>query len=61
MDRCEDVALQVCQRFEVISTNSRVGLKVAVVDGLDQLLSDFNDLLLPSWDTETKKNKGMFD
>lgn len=50
MDRCEDVPLQVdvCQRFEVISTNSRVGLKVAVVDGLDQLLSDFNDLLLPS-------------
>lgn len=50
MDRCEDVLLQVdvCQRFEVISTNSRVGLKVAVVDGLDQLLSDFNDLLLTS-------------
>lgn len=44
-DGCEDVLLQV--DMWKISTNSRVGLKVTIVDCLDQLLGDFNDLLLP--------------
>lgn len=42
---CEDVLLQV--DMWKTPTDSRVGLKVTVVDGLDQLLGDFNDLLLP--------------
>lgn len=28
-------------------SNLRVGLKVAIIDGLDQLLGDFDDFLLP--------------
>lgn len=33
-------------------SNPRVGLKVAVVDGLDQLLGNLDDLLLAGWETE---------
>lgn len=32
--------------YRYFKSNSRIGLKVAVVDGLDQLLGDFDDLLL---------------
>lgn len=32
--------------FPMRRVNLRIGVKVSVVDGLDQLLSDFDDLLL---------------
>lgn len=41
---------------ELNQLNWRVGLKVSIVDGLNQLLCDFNDLLFTSWDTEKQKN-----
>lgn len=44
-DEREDVLLQA--DVWRIPTNSRVGLKITVVDGLDQLFGDFDDLLLP--------------
>lgn len=42
----EEMKLDTVHCGRCLKSNSRVGLKVAVVDGLDQLLGDFDDLLL---------------
>lgn len=49
LDEQKNVAMchyrHVCNRY--FKSNLRVGLKVTIIDGLDQLLSDFDDFLLP--------------